>query len=285
MNPHGLSTAILHRLSRPEALAKVAEAGFGFVELDPSAGHLDDWAADPAGLRRELEQQGLAAWSVHSPNSGWDLAAAEEPARLAAIEAVRGCLRPAAEVGANLVVCHCNKPGGRPFAPDDYSASLKRTARSLERLTEAAADVGLRLAVENMIPRPGKRPGTRIAELLDLIDGLGDHVGICLDTGHHHSTGADTAAEALLAGEKLFSLHLQDNPGLPDQDEHLVPGVGTIDWEGLLDALERLEFSSPRIIEVITDGTAGGLEQTMQKLAALLRGWDSRPGPRGADSG
>ena len=277
MATYGLSISIFGSLPRKRALAKVAAAGFGAVELSADAAQPDNWLGDPGSMRRDLAEAGLKAWSVHSPGISWDLAARDETVRLAGVEAAAWSFRPAREVGAEVVVCHCNAPK-EPFDPADYDGGLARTADSLKRLAERACKIGVRLGVENMIPRPGKRPATRVSELLALIEGLGDHVGICLDTGHNHATGANVADEALLAGAKLFSLHIQDNHGVPDQDEHLIPGRGTIDWAGLLDALDRLSFEHPRILEVKLLPGEDAVSRTLRELAALLVRWQSGAG-------
>ena len=248
MNVYGLSAGILNSLSRTEALAEIARCGFSAVELGAGERSFGGWTVDPATLRYELERAGLTLWSVHSPAAGCDLAAQEEQARLAALQVACLSLRPARDLGASVVVCHCNAPT-KPFLPQDYQAGLTRTRRSLEVLAQEAGRVGVRLAVETMIPRPEKRPGQRVEELLGLIDGLGAHVGICIDTGHSYAGGANVADEVTRAGEKLFTVHINDSHGRFNEDEHLLPGEGTIDWRAFLAALDRMAFTAPRIFE------------------------------------
>ncbi|MFW6065854.1 MAG: sugar phosphate isomerase/epimerase family protein, partial [Planctomycetota bacterium] len=148
-----------------------------------------------------------------------------------------------------------------------------RSRRSLEVLAEDAGRLGVRMAVENMIPRPEKRPCTRVGEILGLSASLGDHVGICLDTGHNHVSGANVAEEALQVGDKLFSVHMHDNHGRFDEDEHLLPGQGTIDWGGFGKALDKMGFNAPRIFEVnLLDGPDAP-RRTLAELAKLVRHW------------
>jgi sugar phosphate isomerase/epimerase len=272
---YGLSAGIFDSLPRTEALAEIARAGFSAVELHVGEGVFGNWVADPGSMRRDLDRAGLLPWSVHSPGDGWDLAAKEEQARLEAMRATRSSFRPARDLGASVVICHCNAPK-KPFAPGDFSAGLARTRQSLEVLAEEAGRVGVRLAVETMIPRPDKRPGTRVSELLQLIASLGEHVGICLDTGHSHAAGADVAEEAILAGAKLFSVHIQDNHGRFNEDEHLLPGQGTIDWGAFLAALDRMAFKAPRIFEVKLLEGPDGPRRTLAQLANILSAWQGR---------
>jgi sugar phosphate isomerase/epimerase len=178
-------------------------------------------------------------------------------------------------VGADLVVVHCNSPA-RPFDPADYDASLARTRESLEALAPAARDVGVRLAVENMIPRIGRRPACDVREVLALIDGLGPHVGVCFDTGHNNATGADVPKQVGILGGKLFNTHIQDNHGRANEDEHLIPGDGTIDWDAFLDALDAIGFDSPRILEAVGRGEDGAFDEIMGRLAGLVAAWRAR---------
>ena len=270
-----MSVSFLGALPRDEALARIAAAGFEHVELSASEGHLGGWMSDPAAARKDIESAGLRAWSVHSPGASFDVAASDESVRAAAVASAASCLAPAVEVGASVVVVHCNAPG-KPFDPDDYDPSLARTRDSLETLAPLAAEAGVRMAVENMIPRPGKRPACDVREVLALIDGLGDHVGVCLDTGHNNATGADVPEQALILGPKLFTVHIQDNHGRPNEDEHLVPGDGSIDWFAFLDALDTIGFDSPRILEVAHHGREGAFEETMARLAEIVARWRAR---------
>jgi len=274
MHVYGLSTEVLEFLPLERALEEIVQAGFSAVELRANHGTFGSWGVGPAEMCRALERFDLLPWSVHSPAAGWDLAADTDPARLAAVGETAASFRPARDLGAELVVCHCNAPG-KPFAAADYSASLSRTRGSLETLAAEADRVGIRLAVETMIFRPEKRPCTRVAEILRLIDGLGEHVGVCLDTGHSNASGADVAEEVVAAGEKLFNVHIQDNHGRANEDEHLLPGLGTIDWRVFLDALDRAGFARPRIVEVNRLNGPDSLGPSMRQLGDTLRRWQA----------
>jgi len=271
-NPYGLSLKFLHERPRQEAIGLLQDAGFRHIELTATEGHFGDWLADPEAARRDLDAAGLAVWSVHSPGASVNLGAIDEADRQRAVDAAIGCFAPARRVGAQVVVVHCNKPG-QIFEPDDYDASLARTRKSLVQIAPAAKEAGIQMAVENMIPRPIRRPACDMQEVLGLIAGLGEHVGVCLDTGHNHVTGAAVHEQAMLAGEKLFTLHIHDNHGQMDRDEHLIPGEGTIDWPAFLAALDRIGFASPRTFEVVHRGGAETATTALHRLADIARQW------------
>jgi len=249
MTTYGLSTGLFGEIEISQVLSEIAAAGFDAIEV--CGADNARWFQDVSGTRRQLTRTGVKVCSVHAPQAGWKLADPDENVRQAAIEATCTCLEAAPQLGADLVVCHCNAPGG-PFAAKDYHQSVARSISSLRIVVAEATRAGARLAVETMIPRGENRPAQRVSEILEMIGGLGDHVGICLDTGHSHAGGNDLPAEIIAAGEKLFSVHLHDNHGVPGEDEHLIPGTGTIDFEAMLNALNAVGFAGPRTFEIAT---------------------------------
>ncbi len=271
---YGLRVSIFEPLGRDEALAAIARAGFSAVELYVGDGLFGNWTEDPDAMRQALDRAALMPWSVHAPGPGCDLANDDEQARLTAVEAMRMTFRAARDLGAEVVICHPNAPK-KPFPPDDYQSGLARSRQSLELLAEDADRVGIRMAVENMIPRPEKRPCTGVGDILGLIEGLGDHVGVCLDTGHNHVACGKVDEETLLAGDKLFSVHMHDNHGVFDQDEHLLPGQGTIEWDAFLAALERISFDAPRIFEVNLLPGPDAQKKTLAELVKVVANWRS----------
>jgi sugar phosphate isomerase/epimerase len=169
------------------------------------------------------------------------------------------------------VICHPNNYASDPFSADGFGASWQRTRESLAWLAEMAQRAGVRMAVENLPSRGLPRPGARVCDVLRMIEGLGAHVGVCLDAGHSNANGLSAAAEATEAGERLFALHIQDTDGLGD-DQHWLPGRGTTDWPALLRALDKMRFVGARTFEV---GASAGLEETIAALAALRGDWST----------
>lgn len=270
MVTYALATCVVGDLGRAEALTRIAEAGFREVELGGTRGRLDDWPANPAQMRRDLEAHGLIARSVHAPVPGWDVAASDDARRRVAIEATTACFGQSAQVGADIVVCHPNGPADA-FTPEAFQESWGRTLDSLAVLAEGARRAGVKIALENLPARGRPRPGSTIAHVLAMIDGLGGNVGICLDAGHSNSNGLSAAAEAVQAAEKLLVLHLQDNDGR-GEDQHLIPGRGTIDWDAFLTALDSINFQGVRTIEITY---RPDLDGTMKALAALRKEWEA----------
>jgi sugar phosphate isomerase/epimerase len=271
MQRYGTSTSVIWYLPRDEALETIAAAGFSEIELGGGEGYFDHWDIRPTGeMARAVARAGLRVRVLHIPGRGSPIAHVDDGRYIGAIDAVSACLGQAAALGAETVVCH---PDFRPppdCPPDQHRTLWTRSHDALAALAERADRAGVALAVE---------PGTvDVAAVLSLIEGLGAHVGICLDTGHVNAIGCDPAHEARVAGERLLCLHINDNDGR-GQDQHLVPGEGTIDWDALVDTIDAMDFRGARNFEV-----AGLPERDprpiVRQLARLAEGWEARQHPR-----
>ena len=251
-----------------EMFEKVAGAGFSSVELGFEA-KLEEFLRGPGEMRRMLEAVGLRAWSLHSPSAGWNNGSADEAKRRKSIEAAAATFGPAAEAGVEIVICHCNLSAEK-VAAEDYDACKALSVESLGILADRARQAGVKMAVENL-PVYGKiRPGGSAEEVRGMIEGLGEDVGICIDTGHCNANGRMAAEEARVAGEKLMAVHMHDNDG-KGEDQHLIPGEGTVDWETFGGALDEMRFAGPRTFEVVP--VNGSIDITLDRLRDLHAEW------------
>lgn len=270
MSSYACSTAMFRDAPLEEVVARLAEAGFREVEIFDD-GRPDGWLADPQRTRRLLQGAGLCVRTVHSPEAGWKNADPDEAVRLASLRACAACFGPVAELGAESVICHPNG-GHNGLLAAEFGLNWQRARDSLAWLAEQALRAGIKMAVENMPAYGSPRPGARMREIALLTEGLGEHVGICLDAGHSNANGLSVAAEVHEAGPRLLALHIQDNDG-QGRDQHLLPGQGTADWEAFLQALDAVHFSGVRTFEV---GPGDSLDDTLRALATLRAAWAAR---------
>ncbi len=142
-------------------------------------------------------------------------------------------------LGAPLTVVH---PIAPPGAERDVPACLKANANYFKEKARLARDLGVKLALENMIVTrefDGSRYWRYCAEpgqLIDLADAIdAQNVGFCLDTGHSHYMGEDIYQSVMGYRERLISLHIHDNDLSGDQ--HVTPYAGSLDWDAFLRAL------------------------------------------------
>ena len=89
-------------------------------------------------------------------------------------------------------------------------------------------------------------------DLCDVIDTLnqmhGPHFAACLDTGHAVVTKQDPAEMLGILGNRIKVLHVQDNQG--EQDDHLIPTEGIIDWKKFATALGEIDYQGTFNFEV-----------------------------------
>lgn len=123
----------------------------------------------------------------------------------------------------------------------------------IRRISEYAAKFGVHLVMENM--------KDSMWTLDRILDELGDNpstsnLGICIDIGHANQS-VDAGRHPITnyleryAGQ-IRHLHLHDNHG--QDDEHLMPGEGNVDWPRVLGVLENIGFSGTAVLEAHQEG-------------------------------
>lgn len=247
----GISTHLFHgqRLTRDHLVA-VAAHHFELLEVYATRTHFD--YHDPAGaaaLAEWLDDTRLTLHAVHAPTtlgySGgrWgatlSIAAPEEEHRQAAVRETIAALALASVVQYAYLVVHLGVPDA-----DGVVNSRASVARSLETIAAAAGKAGVTLALE-LIPNALSRASRLvqwIEEDLDL-----NRAGICLDVGHAHVAGDAMDAVEACSGH-IVTTHLHDNRGV--RDEHLLPGRGTVDWEGVILAFQKVGYDGAWMLEL-----------------------------------
>jgi sugar phosphate isomerase/epimerase len=197
-----------------------------------------------------VADRGLAIHGAHGCWGGQtiktarvDLGATDASTHRESVADLKACIDWLAQAGGSRLVVH---PGGLSF-PEERQERREALARGLSELAEHARGTGVIVCVENM--PPGVHPGSRMAELAELLGEL-DHPGLALalDTGHAN-LNANAAAETRDAGPLLATTHVHDNNGR--QDSHEPPGHGTVDWHDWGRALDAIDYNGPILLECI----------------------------------
>ncbi|MBX6315290.1 MAG: sugar phosphate isomerase/epimerase [Isosphaeraceae bacterium] len=227
-------------------LALAARLGARVIEVLP------DWRRypDPVAFRARLADGGFQLHSAHGCWGGQAIAAPRvdlgEPdpaAHRAGLDDLRRCVDWLAAAGGTYLVIH---PGSLSD-PSQFEPRRAALARGLRSLADYARGTGVILCVENM--PPGVHPGSRMADLAALLQGLDrPELALTLDTGHAHLT-ATTASETFAAGRLLRTTHVHDNNGR--SDTHDPPGLGTIAWDDWIRALDAVGYDGPIMLECI----------------------------------
>lgn len=116
---------------------------------------------------------------------------------------------------------------------------------SFSLFTQEAKKAGLRFCVE---PRVGELLSNTDA-LLRTMDTVGDeNFGAVLDTAHLNAQKEILALSVEKLGDRIFYVHAADNDGRAN--DHRAAGRGTVDWDGVCQALKKHRFSGYVAIDV-----------------------------------
>ena len=239
-----------HRLSpldlrvRAEAVAAAGFTGIGFT--------IDDLEAasptyDLSQVKRICDDLGLVHVEVELLEKWWTTGSARRES-----DQTRGSLLRAAEaLGARQIKIG---PDVQTVAPLEV---VELWAGELHHLAVQAEGVGTRVALEPL-------PFSNIADFrlaAELVDAA-DHpaAGLAVDIWHLERGPSTLADLAEIPGDKVFVVELNDAPAPQSTDlfqdtirHRVLCGAGTFDVTGFVDTLQKIGFSGPWGVEILSD--------------------------------
>jgi 4-hydroxyphenylpyruvate dioxygenase len=228
-----------------EKLAAASRAGFDGVEI--FAADLPGCIAAPGQVRRLAANLGLRV-ELYQPFRDFEAVPAAQLKRnlrraAATFELMGG-------LGADmLLVCSSVSP----LAVDDDALA----AEQLCRLADRAAARGIKIAYEALA---WGRHVRDYAHAWKIVAAAGHpRLGLCLDSFHVLSGGADPAGIRELPGEKIFFVQLADAPRLHldvlqlSRHHRCFPGQGELDVGGFLDSVMAAGYQGPLSLEIFSD--------------------------------
>ena len=248
---HVLSTHLFvrHRLTTVW-LERVWDAGFPYVEIFCARQHVDyrdraqvlelsHWFRDA-----ELKLHSLHApmynddcWGRTGPQSVLDITEPVKAKRIAMVDEIKRALEIADVIPFRYLVQHLGVTG-QELDESRWDAAFS----SLEELKVFAGQRGVDLLLENTPNEMAS--GERLNYFLALT-----HLNLnyCFDVGHAHmSNGVDAEFEVMK--NRIRSTHIHDNNG--EEDQHLFPPVGTIDWPKAMRLLTSRPDQFPLVLEL-----------------------------------
>lgn len=219
-----------YRLPAAERLALLAGAGFTSVMLWWEEGPPEDCAR-----AQQVEMARRAGLTVVNGHLGYERINAlwrDDLQGRAVFEGFLADIDALAESGVPVGVLHPSQG----FNPPPVSPVGVARVRAL---ADRAQRRGVRLALENM------RSPEHLTGLLEAIDHPA--LGFCYDAGHDFCWSPSPYALLARYGGRLMAVHLHDNHG--QEDEHLPPGDGDIDWAAVREGLARSAYRGPLTLE------------------------------------
>ena len=251
MRPIGVNTWVwtspLTDADAPDLLDHVASLGFDVVELPlEQPGDLT-----AAALRPALETTGLTPTVVGAMAPGRNLVDAPAHEVAATQDYLRACVDLAHEIGAAAVCGPFYAATGRVWrmSVTEREAAYAELRANLEPVVDHARSAGVRIGIEPLNRYETSLVNT-VAQGLTALDGLlGPHLGLALDTYHLNIEERDSAAAVRAAADHLVHVQVCGN-------DRGAPGDDQTDWDGLLAALDDVEYDGPLVIESFTADNA-----------------------------
>jgi sugar phosphate isomerase/epimerase len=140
---------------------------------------------------------------------------------------------------------------------------------SMGACADEADRAGLKLCLE---PRVGEIISNTDAllRLMEAVDS--DNFCAVLDTGHLHAQKEILPLSVEKLGRRIQYVHASDNDGQTNQ--HLPPGTGSVDWDGVFLALKKHDFSGYVAVDVGNvpnlDAAYTGSKTFLENLAKRL---------------
>ena len=232
--------------SKLDDLRHIRNAGFEATFFNWNKNETTAWM-------READRLGLFVQSIHAPfsNSGRCLVShlwnEGEEGRAVAARLI-DCVKDCADHGVPVMVIH-------PFIGFEDHTPTQVGLDNYARIVEAAEKCGITLGFENV---EGEE------YLAALMKRFWDSpaCGFCLDTGHElcYNEGKDMLS---LYGDKLCHTHFNDNLGVYnpaltwENDLHLVPGDGIVDFAGVMARIEKTPYKGPILFELSVTNKPG----------------------------
>lgn len=137
----------------------------------------------------------------------------------------------------------------------ERKASLDANRAYYDSFVELCIKNGTGFAFENALPNLARKHSVRYCqhydELIELVDSYADPmVGICWDTGHANQMELDQGRAIRMIGDLLKVLHINDNH-YGTRDEHLLPFMGKVNWNAVIDALVEIEYQGTLNYETV----------------------------------
>jgi len=240
-------------MTAAEVYKTMSEAGFVSVDYSLMSGYTAEiWKLSDAelkermtGIKKLINDNGIIVGQTHSPMDANYLSAPEtkEARWKAQIQAIKA----ASWLGSPYIVIHPIVPAFRR-RKQGYEETKAINMEFYNFLKPYLEEYNVKAAVENMFawdPVRGILCETTCStskELIDYLDTLdSDRFVACLDVGHAVLACQDPVDYIYALGKKYCRvLHVHDNSYLGDN--HLMPGMGKLDWWSIGKALNDIGF-------------------------------------------
>jgi sugar phosphate isomerase/epimerase len=237
-----ISTSILGRekeenYSLKQGLEMVKNAGYHFIELSRKHKNL-------SSLHSFIQSMGIKIWSVHG-TLGSEAISSDRSKRTQAVEKEFGRMENVSDYAPCPYVIHyLNR-----FNDPEIAVTWRK---SVEKLLDKAVALNLNLSVETAPYKPEVHE--RYADSKEISDFVrlfkSSNIGVCIDI-NHSNLREDISSVAQNCSGIISDIHVSDNHGI--REEHLLPGMGIINFPLSLKEIIKAGYSGPCNLECHAD--------------------------------
>ena len=249
------------------SMKSASKAGFKFVDFDLTEHNDPPYDQEEkffSEVKRVADGEGVTLNQAHAPymkgiRSDYDYFLGKDFERR-----VRDSIRRAGYLGIPYLVEHpfeCYPKGyesEKMPLPEHKVMDKEVFDRNVEFFSKFKDDLkryNVKMAIENCYLHDfvGRKHApaicSRSVEMNALIDQLGDdHYCVCFDNGHLNLIDCEKISDYVKnVGKRIKVLHLHDNFGIQNDwfgelDRHLLPFLGSFDWQNFKTALDGIGF-------------------------------------------
>lgn len=247
--------------SAADTVAKLADQGYGGVELMFFPGHLWPAELDASALRalRNLCEERLRLVSVNMPNVDINIAAAADEMRAYSLDLLTKFVRCAGELGAGGIILGPGKPN--PLFPMPKDRMISHFYRALDVLAPLAKQAGTQLLIENM-------PFAFLPDAESLMQAVGgygdDSIRVNYDVANAHFIGEAPAEGLRRVRDRLALVHFSDTTRRSYRHDPL--GQGDVPLAGLASAMREVGYRELPMLEVISHNPDTDIADSCRRL-------------------
>lgn len=209
-----------------------------FTMFNPEKG-----ASEISAYAKLADRCGIAIDSLHAPfhriNDMWseDVMTGDS-----CLRELCDCIEACASFGIPTAVVHLSSGENAPYINDIGHSRF-------DRLIECAVKNGVVVAFEN------QRKIANLAFVLELYRDV-PQVGFCWDVGHEACFARGIEFMPLF-GDRLVYTHIHDNFAVHNEDSHLIPFDGALDFEKAARHIKRSPYNGSLTLELAAKASAG----------------------------
>lgn len=273
----GISNYYLDAYGLEEGAKRMKDHGFECIdfnfqntETEYYSAREEDFLSNMMKIKKALSKNGIVVNQIHGP---WRVPRdGSEDDRAERFGKMTKAMVMAKHLGAKYMAIHPLMPYGAD-SPENPEEVYRINKRFFEALAKVGAGLGVTVCLENMPFR--SFPLSRTEDILKFIKDIDSpFLKVCFDTGHAHILGEDITNSIKILGDDLKILHVHDNDG--QEDLHLPPYYGTIDWAEFAEALYDIGYGGVLSLETSPRIEAGESkeekERELARYAKLIAG-------------